>query len=87
MCASALAQLGLKKCYFGCRNEKFGGCGSILSLHEGHYPCVEGLRKAEAVDLFQRFYDRENQRTAASDARGDKRARRNRERAADDAPG
>jgi tRNA-specific adenosine deaminase 2 len=43
MCASALAQLGVKRVFFGCRNDKFGGCGSILRLHVGKYEVVEGL--------------------------------------------
>ncbi|GFS39939.1 cytidine/deoxycytidylate deaminase family protein [Actinidia rufa] len=33
MCASALSILGIKEVYYGCANDKFGGCGSILSLH------------------------------------------------------
>ena len=33
MCASALSIIGIQKVYFGCRNDKFGGCGSILSMH------------------------------------------------------
>jgi tRNA-specific adenosine deaminase 2 len=26
---------GIRQVYFGCANDKFGGCGSIMSLHEG----------------------------------------------------
>lgn len=78
MCAAALAQLGLRRCVFGCRNDKFGGCGSILSLHEAAYPCTESVREAEAVDLFRRFYDRANVRTEKTDKAGDSRARRRR---------
>ncbi|KAG5564994.1 hypothetical protein RHGRI_001012 [Rhododendron griersonianum] len=33
MCAAALSILGVKEVYYGCANDKFGGCGSILSLH------------------------------------------------------
>ncbi|KAJ9537949.1 hypothetical protein OSB04_030682 [Centaurea solstitialis] len=33
MCAAALSFLGIKEVYYGCANDKFGGCGSILSLH------------------------------------------------------
>jgi len=33
MCASALLRLGLKRVYFGCHNDRFGGCGSIYSIH------------------------------------------------------
>ncbi|KAG6530877.1 hypothetical protein ZIOFF_004639 [Zingiber officinale] len=34
MCATALSILGIRKVFYGCANDKFGGCGSILSLHE-----------------------------------------------------
>ena len=54
---------------------RFGGCGSILSLHDRAFPCVGGLRKAEAVDLFRRFYDRDNTKVP-SDRRGDTRRKR-----------
>lgn len=33
MCAAALATVGIKRVVYGCRNDRFGGCGSILSLH------------------------------------------------------
>ncbi|KAL9264990.1 tRNA-specific adenosine deaminase TAD2-like protein [Drosera capensis] len=35
MCAGALTILGIKEVYYGCANDKFGGCGSVLSLHSG----------------------------------------------------
>ena len=35
MCASFLSHLQIASVYFGCHNLKFGGNGSILSLHEG----------------------------------------------------
>ena len=38
MCAAALSKLGIRKVYFGCHNERFGGNGSILSVHSGAYP-------------------------------------------------
>jgi tRNA-specific adenosine deaminase 2 len=34
MCASALGHLGIRSVIFGCHNDKFGGCGSILHLHQ-----------------------------------------------------
>ena len=34
MCAGALSLLGFAAVYFGCNNDRFGGCGSILSVHE-----------------------------------------------------
>lgn len=33
MCASALRQYQIRAVYFGCGNERFGGAGSILSMH------------------------------------------------------
>ncbi|XP_048131541.1 tRNA-specific adenosine deaminase TAD2-like [Rhodamnia argentea] len=33
MCAAALSIIGVKEVYYGCANDKFGGCGSILSLN------------------------------------------------------
>jgi hypothetical protein len=67
MCASALAHVRIRRVVFGCYNEKFGGCGSILHLHQDQpdyhhygYPVQAGLRKQEAVSLLRAFYDREN---------------------------
>ncbi|KAL5059019.1 hypothetical protein RYX36_030623 [Vicia faba] len=34
MCASALSNLGIKEVIYGCSNDKFGGCGSILSWQQ-----------------------------------------------------
>jgi len=34
MCASALRQLGIIAVYFGCFNERFGGTGGVLTVHE-----------------------------------------------------
>jgi len=65
MCASALRQLRVSRVVFGAANDKFGGCGSVLSLHadggasaagDPPYPAVGGVRKAEAVALLRLFY-------------------------------
>lgn len=37
MCAAALSAVGVRHVYFGCRNDRFGGNGSILSVHEARY--------------------------------------------------
>ncbi|XP_044471020.1 tRNA-specific adenosine deaminase TAD2 isoform X2 [Mangifera indica] len=74
MCASALSILGIKEVYYGCANDKFGGCGSILSLHlsctqpntSGEVPqgkgfkCAGGIMATEAVSLFRSFYEQGN---------------------------
>ncbi|RHY18172.1 hypothetical protein DYB28_001639 [Aphanomyces astaci] len=37
MCAAALALVQVKRVVFGCHNDRFGGNGSILSLHDPTY--------------------------------------------------
>lgn len=60
--------------YFGCANDKFGGCGSIMSLHQSSsaelsgeeipgpkgYKCTGGIMAEEAVALFRNFYEQGN---------------------------
>lgn len=36
MCASALRQLGIKEVFYGCENERFGGCRGVISANEGY---------------------------------------------------
>nr|GMD27378.1 tRNA-specific adenosine deaminase 2 [Ipomoea batatas] len=67
MCAAALSFLGIKEAYYGCGNDKFGGCGSILSLHtcagvaqKKSFKCVGGIMASEAVALLRSFYDQGN---------------------------
>lgn len=67
MCASALRQLHIHKVYFGCGNERFGGCGSVFSLHddvlktgEPPYEVEAGIYRKEAIMLLRRFYLMQN---------------------------
>ncbi|KAL3911409.1 MAG: hypothetical protein SGILL_007293 [Bacillariaceae sp.] len=72
MCAAALATVGIKRVVFGCRNDRFGGCGSLLHLHMPEddnmtsvggstgYDISSGILEKEAITLLQSFYDREN---------------------------
>ncbi len=68
MCAAAISKLKIKQVYFGCYNDRFGGNGSILSIHNdctiyGHkYPVYAGIMKEEAIYTFQKFYESENRR-------------------------
>ena len=32
MCAAALARAGVRRIVFGCANEKFGGCGTVMDV-------------------------------------------------------
>ncbi|KIJ32352.1 hypothetical protein M422DRAFT_61562 [Sphaerobolus stellatus SS14] len=67
MCASALRQVGIKAVYYGCGNDRFGGCGSVLGVNENlphpalsSYSAFTGLRREEAIMLLRRFYITEN---------------------------
>ena len=66
MCAYALRISGIQKVVFGCENDKFGGNGSILSIHrygEGEGQVVRsGVRREEAVRVLQEFYEHGNEK-------------------------
>ena len=52
MCAYALNLAGVKRVVFGCRNDKFGGNGSILSLNMfagEKYEVESGLMAQSAI--------------------------------------
>jgi len=64
-CASALQILGLTRVFYGCANERFGGCGSVIdvSSKDQRFPplkCEGGIRTEEAVELLKDFYRCEN---------------------------
>lgn len=67
MCAAALSFAGVRHVYFGCHNDRFGGNGSILNVHENGlyglpslYTVTPGILKEEAINLFRQFYSQEN---------------------------
>ena len=67
MCAAALRQMHVAKVVYGCRNERFGGCGSILAVHEDQltqlgprFQCVGGVMSERAVSILKEFYKGEN---------------------------
>lgn len=67
MCASALRQLKIRAVYFGCANDRFGGCGSVLRINndpsvDPPYRCFPGFYREEAIMLLREFYVRENSR-------------------------
>lgn len=47
MCASALAQIGIKRVVFGASNDRFGGCGSVFSIHDQSYVCWQCVQRRE----------------------------------------
>lgn len=76
MCAALISKLGFCRVTFGCANDRFGGNGSILSLHNVNdissggphhsYEVHSGVKNAEAVAVFQQFYQGENRRAPES---------------------
>eukprot|EP00088_Acartia_fossae_P031571 TRINITY_DN32439_c0_g1_i1.p1 TRINITY_DN32439_c0_g1~~TRINITY_DN32439_c0_g1_i1.p1 ORF type:complete len:187 (+),score=11.28 TRINITY_DN32439_c0_g1_i1:34-594(+) len=68
MCAAALMKVRVKAIYYGCPNDKFGGCGSVGNLvknmaelaPEYEVSVSGGHRASEAVQLLKEFYNGEN---------------------------
>ncbi len=75
MCTFALRQVGLTEIVYGCKNERFGGCGSVLSIHKADI-IDSSLKKLECsfaseVDqerarlMLKRFYEGANPNTTS----------------------
>ena len=67
MCASALRQYRIRAVFYGCSNERFGGTGTVLSIHadssiDPPYRSHGGLFREEAINLLRRFYFQENEK-------------------------
>lgn len=69
MCAGALLSVGIRRVVFGCRNDRFGGCGSVLELSDGScglpeggrpFECIGGVLEEESVALLRLFYEGPN---------------------------
>ncbi|SOS80600.1 cytidine and deoxycytidylate deaminase, putative [Plasmodium sp. gorilla clade G1] len=61
MCVYALKLIGIKNIYFCCLNERFGGCGSVLSLHKKYEDInVHYIKHPEcsekSINLMKAFY-------------------------------
>ncbi|KAI8325769.1 cytidine deaminase-like protein [Martensiomyces pterosporus] len=66
MCASALRQMGIRSAFYGCANDRFGGCESVLNVNSDRgldgsaYPAESGYYRDEAILMLRKFYVREN---------------------------
>jgi len=68
MCAAALMKVRVKSIYYGCANDKFGGCGSVGNLMavihkldpDYTVKVSGGHRAAESIQLLKEFYNGEN---------------------------
>ncbi|CAF0829706.1 unnamed protein product [Rotaria sp. Silwood1] len=66
MCAGALRLVGLTQVVYGCSNDRFGGCGSVLNIAQDPMPgtlplqCTSGVEGDEAMRLLKLFYTNTN---------------------------
>ncbi|WWD21224.1 hypothetical protein CI109_105708 [Kwoniella shandongensis] len=67
MCASALRQVGIGRVVYGCGNDRFGGCGSVIDVNSSSrlnshpaYIAEGGYYREEAIMLLRRFYMSQN---------------------------
>ena len=67
MCTAALRNLRVSHVIYGCSNDRFGGCGSVMNVATNEIPscepklkCVPGIMADEAVELLKTFYKGEN---------------------------
>uniref|UniRef100_A0A493TK11 tRNA-specific adenosine deaminase 2 n=1 Tax=Anas platyrhynchos platyrhynchos TaxID=8840 RepID=A0A493TK11_ANAPP len=67
MCAAAVRLMKIPRVVYGCQNERFGGCGSVLSISSDDmvdtgepFECMSGYYAKEAVELLKAFYRQEN---------------------------
>lgn len=66
MCARVLRHLGVRQVVYGCSNERFGGCRSVLNvatsdkIKETPMKFTPGIRETETIDLLKTFYSGEN---------------------------
>lgn len=66
MCARILRQLRVRRVVYGCSNERFGGCRSVLDIAssdkipESPLMYTYGVREKETIDLLKTFYSGEN---------------------------
>lgn len=67
MCARILRHLQVRRVIYGCSNERFGGCRSVLNVATGDgvkdeppLKFIYGVREKESIELLRTFYSGEN---------------------------
>lgn len=61
MCAAMLIKIGCTNIIYGCTNDRFGGCGTVLAV-PGLEKCnvQSGLYTNQAMELLKQFYKGQN---------------------------
>ncbi|XP_066268322.1 tRNA-specific adenosine deaminase 2-like isoform X1 [Branchiostoma lanceolatum] len=67
MCAGALRLPYIPTVWYGCPNPRFGGCGSVLSVHSDRlesygqqFKCIGGIFAEPCAALLKQFYGQQN---------------------------
>ncbi|XP_023231602.1 tRNA-specific adenosine deaminase 2-like [Centruroides sculpturatus] len=61
MCAAALQNLGVKKIIYGCDNQRFGGCGSVINVQNNpKTEIIKGVMEDYSISLLKMFYQGQN---------------------------
>lgn len=61
MCAAMLINIGCTNIIYGCANDRFGGCGTVLAVPGLEKSKVQGgLCADQAMDLLKQFYKGQN---------------------------
>ncbi|KAH8740959.1 hypothetical protein FG386_002505 [Cryptosporidium ryanae] len=64
MCIGFINQSGIRNIYYGCRNDRFGGCGSVLNYNKlmGDKNLIfkHGICEKKAIELLRCFYESGN---------------------------
>ena len=62
MCAGAIISARIPQIYYGCRDENFGSCGSVINLfmeRYGHHPkIVGGICEEQSKEILEEFFGR-----------------------------
>lgn len=61
MCGLALAQLGIRRVFFGAGNSRFGGNGGVMRVNTGSYIAYPDFGRERAIMLLRHFYAKENE--------------------------
>ncbi|KAM7159343.1 LOW QUALITY PROTEIN: tRNA-specific adenosine deaminase 2-like [Molossus nigricans] len=76
MGAAALRLMKILLVVYGCQNERFGGCGSVLNIASADLPntgrpfqCIPGYWAEEAVEMLKTFHKQENPNAPKSKVR------------------
>ncbi|CAD8083212.1 unnamed protein product [Paramecium sonneborni] len=59
MCGQALNYVKIHSVYYGCKNSRFGGNGTVLSLNK--YPSFGGYLEYDCMKILQDFYEDGNE--------------------------